>query len=279
MEAKTSAAEGLSRTRRSARRRRRALAPRQPFGCGNKTLPCGRRRSLTVAPPFPLCGGTQPASRPEGGSRRRRDVAAGPLTPGPLAPGEGALSLAAHERRVSRWRQPESNPRSAVPMRRGRGRRLGRADHGQRLLLRRLPGGGRAARRVGRFFGGGQFRRRRGIHGLSPRSARLHARRGPPPGDAVERGLEDAADDRRLLRDADVSRLRRHAAVGVGVSGEFRRRLRRRWKCGSAPGSDGRKPRPKIGLPSHPGYPPALFFRILAAWPRMLFSRPVGVLP
>jgi hypothetical protein len=32
-------------------------------------------------------------------------------------------------------------------------------------------------------------------------------------------------------------------------------------------------------LPSHPGYPPALFFRILAAWPRMLFSRPVGVLP
>jgi len=33
------------------------------------------------------------------------------------------------------------------------------------------------------------------------------------------------------------------------------------------------------GLPSHPGYPPALFLRILAAWPRMLFSRPVGALP
>ena len=32
-------------------------------------------------------------------------------------------------------------------------------------------------------------------------------------------------------------------------------------------------------LPSHPGYPPALFLRILAAWPRMLFSRPVGALP
>jgi len=56
--AKTSEAEGLSRKRPSgverppsfdglwARRRRRALAPRQPFGFGNKTLPCGRRRLL-----------------------------------------------------------------------------------------------------------------------------------------------------------------------------------------------------------------------------------------
>lgn len=33
------------------------------------------------------------------------------------------------------------------------------------------------------------------------------------------------------------------------------------------------------GLPSHPGYPPALIVRILAAWPGMLFSRPVGTLP
>jgi hypothetical protein len=33
------------------------------------------------------------------------------------------------------------------------------------------------------------------------------------------------------------------------------------------------------GLPSHPGYPPAMMFRILAAWPFMLFSRPVGALP
>jgi hypothetical protein len=33
------------------------------------------------------------------------------------------------------------------------------------------------------------------------------------------------------------------------------------------------------GLPSHPGYPPALIVRILAAVPFMLFSRPVGVLP
>jgi hypothetical protein len=32
-------------------------------------------------------------------------------------------------------------------------------------------------------------------------------------------------------------------------------------------------------VPSHPGYPPALFLRILAAWPLMLFSRPVGALP
>ncbi|HEY3621438.1 MAG TPA: DUF6151 family protein [Roseiarcus sp.] len=32
-------------------------------------------------------------------------------------------------------------------------------------------------------------------------------------------------------------------------------------------------------LPSHPGYPPAMIFRILAAWPLMLFSRPVGALP
>jgi hypothetical protein len=33
------------------------------------------------------------------------------------------------------------------------------------------------------------------------------------------------------------------------------------------------------GLPSHPGYPPAMMLRILAAWPFMLFSRPVGTLP
>ena len=32
-------------------------------------------------------------------------------------------------------------------------------------------------------------------------------------------------------------------------------------------------------LPSHSGYPPAMMARILAAWPLMLFSRPVGVLP
>jgi hypothetical protein len=33
------------------------------------------------------------------------------------------------------------------------------------------------------------------------------------------------------------------------------------------------------GLPSHPGYPPAMMVRILAVWPLMLFSRPVGALP
>ena len=33
------------------------------------------------------------------------------------------------------------------------------------------------------------------------------------------------------------------------------------------------------GVPDHPGYPPAMMLRILAAWPRMLFSRPVGPLP
>ncbi len=33
------------------------------------------------------------------------------------------------------------------------------------------------------------------------------------------------------------------------------------------------------GLPSHPGYPPAMILRILAAWPLMLLSRPVGALP
>ncbi len=33
------------------------------------------------------------------------------------------------------------------------------------------------------------------------------------------------------------------------------------------------------GLRSHPGYPPAMILRILAAWPLMLFSRPVGALP
>ena len=33
------------------------------------------------------------------------------------------------------------------------------------------------------------------------------------------------------------------------------------------------------GLPSHPGYPLAMILRILAVWPLMLFSRPVGALP
>jgi hypothetical protein len=33
------------------------------------------------------------------------------------------------------------------------------------------------------------------------------------------------------------------------------------------------------GLRSHPGYPPAMIVRFLAAWPFMLFNRPVGALP
>jgi hypothetical protein len=33
------------------------------------------------------------------------------------------------------------------------------------------------------------------------------------------------------------------------------------------------------GLPSHPGYPPAMIMRVLAVWPLMLFSGPVGALP
>ena len=32
-------------------------------------------------------------------------------------------------------------------------------------------------------------------------------------------------------------------------------------------------------LPNHSGYPPTMMVRILAAWPLMLFSRPVGALP
>ena len=32
-------------------------------------------------------------------------------------------------------------------------------------------------------------------------------------------------------------------------------------------------------LPSHPGYPPTMMIRIAAAWPLMLFGRPVGPLP
>jgi hypothetical protein len=40
--------------------------------------------------------------------------------------------------------------------------------------------------------------------------------------------------------------------------------------------SDGRA---NDGLPSHPGYPAAMIVRILAAWPLVLFSRPVGALP
>ncbi len=33
------------------------------------------------------------------------------------------------------------------------------------------------------------------------------------------------------------------------------------------------------GLPEHAGYPVAMIVRIMAAWPRMLFSRPIGALP
>ena len=42
-----------------------------------------------------------------------------------------------------------------------------------------------------------------------------------------------------------------------------------------------RRPERKVedGLPSHSGYPATMMVRILAAWPLMLFSRPVGALP
>jgi hypothetical protein len=32
-------------------------------------------------------------------------------------------------------------------------------------------------------------------------------------------------------------------------------------------------------LPEHNGYPAAMILRVLAVWPRMLFSRQVGALP
>ncbi len=38
-------------------------------------------------------------------------------------------------------------------------------------------------------------------------------------------------------------------------------------------------PEAEDDLPSHPAYPPAMMLRILAVWPFMLFSRPVGALP
>ena len=37
--------------------------------------------------------------------------------------------------------------------------------------------------------------------------------------------------------------------------------------------------KPEDGLPEHPGYPAAMILRILAAWPGMLFGRPVGSFP
>jgi hypothetical protein len=42
-----------------------------------------------------------------------------------------------------------------------------------------------------------------------------------------------------------------------------------------------RRPEHKVedGLPDHPGYPAAMILRVLAVWPRMLFTRPVGTLP
>ncbi len=42
-----------------------------------------------------------------------------------------------------------------------------------------------------------------------------------------------------------------------------------------------RRPGTELGdnLPNHSGYPPSMMLRILAAWPLMLFSRPVGDLP
>ena len=35
----------------------------------------------------------------------------------------------------------------------------------------------------------------------------------------------------------------------------------------------------KDDVPEHNGYPAAMILRVLAVWPRMLFSRPVGALP
>jgi hypothetical protein len=35
----------------------------------------------------------------------------------------------------------------------------------------------------------------------------------------------------------------------------------------------------KDDVPEHTGYPAAMILRVLAVWPRMLFSRPVGALP
>ena len=97
-------------------------------------------------------------------------------------------------------------------------------------------------------------------------------------GDAADRRLEDPADDRRLLRDADVPGLRRQAAVGVGVPRPFgpdappvEMRICTLFRRSDDKAED--------GVPSHPGYPPAMIVRILAAWPLMLFSRPVAVLP
>ena len=94
--------------------------------------------------------------------------------------------------------------------------------------------------------------------------------------------LTDATKTRRMI----ASCCKRRCMWPSTTSGPGCRRsaplsglMRRRWKCGSARGSDGRKTRPNDGLPSHPAYPPAMIVRILAAWPLMLFSRRVGALP
>ena len=54
----------------------------------------------------------------------------------------------------------------------------------------------------------------------------------------------------------------------------------RGWRIERPDGhADWSEVRAEDGLLSHPGYPPAMMVRILAAWPLMLFSRPVGALP
>ena len=86
------------------------------------------------------------------------------------------------------------------------------------------------------------------------------------------RSLERAAREGRLaeLEPLDVNRVtitRPDVTIDAERDGD-------RWRLLS-PVED----RADDGVPGHPGYPPAMMLRILAAWPRMLFSRPVGPLP
>jgi hypothetical protein len=64
------------------------------------------------------------------------------------------------------------------------------------------------------------------------------------------------------------------ARFGAGAPPVALRICTRFRRAGAGAGADG-----EDGVRSHPGYPPAMMLRILAAWPGMLFSRPVGVLP
>jgi hypothetical protein len=147
----------------------------------------------------------------------------------------------------------KSKPRCALPVWRRRNRRLEQSPCRRRLLLRRLPGRVRTPRCSRQFGAFGRRRWRHRIYGVPPRPHRLHARRGEPSVDEADRarprrpgGWSPAAAQRQCMWVSTTS------ARGCRPSAPVSAPMRLRWKCGSAPGSDGPNTRLKTACPSTP---------------------------